>query len=380
MILASIVCSLGFPVLVTRYGATYFIREQWGYLKGLLKYSNKRITIVSISFIVLTLIIFSIDFFDLKPYSSIKIGLPIILFLSLSSIRTSALTAIEKVNYSQLPEMIIRPIIFLLFILIFYFFYDLNNISAIAIYTLTNGIVFFCGVILLRKFLPKKVKIAKENYEPKIWNKTAIPLFILGSVQVISQHSDIFILGLLTSDDNVGVYKSMYQISILIIFSLSAINAISAPYIVREIEYNNQSGLKQLLFKFCFINSVISIIIALPFIICGDFFVNLLYGNDYESGITCLKILILGRIINSIFGSSNHFLKMLGEEKKATKGIVLGVILGIILNIILVPNYGINGAAIASSSALVFWNFHLFFSTVKSINKLNLKNEITNIN
>ena len=138
-----------------------------------------------------------------------------------------------------------------------------------------------------------------------------LPLFILGSIQVLSQHSDIFILGLLTSDENVGVYKSMFQISILIIFSLSAINAISAPHIIREVELNNPIGLRKLLLKFCIVNAIFAILIGFPFLFFGEFFIELIYGQEYITGLTCLKILILGRMINAVLGASNHFLKMI---------------------------------------------------------------------
>jgi len=109
------------------------------------------------------------------------------------------------------------------------------------------------------------------------------------------------------------------------------------------------------------------LVIALPFLLFGNFFINLIYGEQYVIGVTCLHILILGRIINSIFGISNQFLKMMGEERKATKGILLGTLVGVVLNIGLIPKYGIVGAAIASSLGLITWNLYLFRILVKKI-------------
>ena len=370
MSLIAIFCTLGFPVLVTRYGAMYYIRQQWSYLKGLISYTNKYIMVTSLLVIIMITSWLLVVDYKSQNYYSILVGLPIILFSSLSATRASLLTAIERVNYSQLPERILRPILFFLLIILLHFFSGLNNLSAIGIYTIVNLVIFVYGVYLVMKFLPHHVKIAVKDYQIGLWKKSAIPLFVLGSVQVLNQHLDIFILGLLTSDDGVGIYKSMYQISILVIFSLSAINAISAPYIIREIEYNQPESLKRLLYKFCALNTIIAIVIALPFLVFGEFLIDLFYGNEYIGGLLCLKILILGRIVNSTFGVSNHFLKMLGEEKRATKGILMGVMLGLILNIVLVPKYGIEGASVASASALIFWNSYLFYSALSSINKL----------
>ena len=184
---------------------------------------------------------------------------------------------------------------------------------------------------------------------------------------MLGAQADIFLLGFLADSEEVGIFKSMYQISLLVIFSLIAVNAIVSPYIVRSFEEKNIKKLKQLLFVFCGINFAFALVIACPFLFFGEFFIELLYGKEFVVGVTCLQILIFGRIINSIFGISNQFLKMMGEERKATKGIFIGAVVGIILNFLLIPIYGIVGAAIASASALIIWNVYLFVITVRKI-------------
>lgn len=368
VIIASIFSSLGLPTVVTRFGAIYFINDNWKKLKGILSFSNKKVFICSLIVTAVLFILLVTNVIRVAAKEYVLIALPIILFLALSTIRTGLLTAIEKVNLSQLPEMIVRPLLFFLVILVFYYLGILDGYTAIISYMIINGIIFLIGAYLVKKFTHKHIENVEPDYsESKPWVKSAMPLFLLGSIQVLGAQADIFLLGFLADSEEVGIFKSMYQISLLVIFSLTAVNAIVSPYIVRSFEEKNIKKLKQLLFTFCGINLVFALIIAFPFLFFGEFFIELLYGKEFVVGATCLQILIFGRIINSIFGISNQFLKMMGEERKATKGIFIGAVAGIVLNFLLIPTYGIIGAAIASASALITWNVYLFVITVRKI-------------
>lgn len=371
VIIISIFSNLGLPTVVTRYGASYFIEKKYDYLKGILKFSNKRVTILSISIIFIFYILLLCDFIEIQSKKNVLFALPMVLFLVLSSIRTATLTAIEKVNLSQLPEMIIRPILFFLAIIVMHYFGFLNSVNAVIFYTIINLIIFIIGARLVKRYLNNLLDNKREAFESNLWIKSSIPLFLLGGIQIFGAQVDIFLLGFLTDSKDVGVFKSMYQISLLVIFSLTATNAIISPYIVRNFIEKNKNKLMKMLLIFCFINTIIAGIIAFPFFFFGDFFIELLYGKEYLVGFTCLQILIIGRLINSIFGISSQFLKMMGQEKKATKGILFGAITGIVLNFYLIPKYGIIGAAIASSVALILWNTILFILTIKSILKIN---------
>lgn len=372
VIIASVFSSLGLPTVITRFGAIYFINNNWNKLKGILAFSNKRVFICSIVITLIILLLLVMDVIEVASKNYIFIALPIIVFLALSTIRTGLLTAIEKVNLSQLPEMIIRPILFFIVILILYYAGVLDGYTAIISYTIINGIIFLIGAYLVKKYTQKHIEnIEPDSKESKIWVKSAMPLFLLGSIQILGAQADIFLLGFLAESEEVGIFKSMYQISLLVIFSLIAVNAIVSPYIVRSFEEKNTKKLKQLLFVFCGINFTFALVIACPFLFFGEYFIELLYGEEFVVGVTCLQILIFGRIINSIFGISNQFLKMMGEERKATKGIFIGAVIGIILNFMLIPKYGIVGAAIASATALIIWNVYLFVITVRKIWLLN---------
>lgn len=367
VIILSIFSNLGLPVVITRFGAMYHLTQKWNLLKGILTFSNTRIFVSSLAVVALTATLIGFDIIKTPAKYHILAALPIVVFLALSNVRTAILTAIEKVNLSQLPEMILRPVLFLLAILIFYYLGLLNSLTAVTLYTLINLFIYFVGVYLVKKYIRNHTEGISPGDESKLWIHSALPLFFLGGIQVLGAQADVFLLGVLARNEEVGIFKSMYQISLLIIFSLTAVNAIASPHIVRHFEQGNWRSLKKLLIIFCVINLSFALLISLPFFMYGDFFIKILYGEAYLAGFATLRILLVGRFMNAIFGVSNQFLKMMGYERQATKGILIGSVIGVLLSFLLIPKFGMIGAAVASSSALVLWNVYLFSIVVRRI-------------
>jgi len=50
---------------------------------------------------------------------------------------------------------------------------------------------------------------------------------------------------------------------------------------------------------------------------------------------------------------------MTGFEKESSKGMAIAIIINIALNLILIPEFGLNGAALSSMLSIFFWNLML---------------------
>lgn len=367
VIILSMVSEMGLPTVITRFGAIYYFKDRLDYFKGILHFTHLRIVIASLASTLIIIIIYFLGLIKPEYESTVILATPLIILFALSRVRSAILTAVEKVNIAQLPEMIFRPSLLIIAILLLYYLNIVTVINVLLVYILINIIVYLVGEWLVKKHT-RAIKLKETiNHEKKKWIQAAFPLFLLGGIQIIGAQADVFLLGLLADSEDVGIFKSMYQISLLVIFSLTAVNAVSPPRIVRLYENNDAKGLQKLLINYCIINFIFAIVIASPFYFYGDFFIELLYGEEYLIGFRCLQILIIGRIINTIFGVSTQFLKMMGEEKKAVKGILLGAIVSVILNIILIPKFKLIGAAYASAIALSVWILYLFLIVIRKL-------------
>tara|TARA_B100000212_G_scaffold201429_1_gene151928 strand:+ start:78 stop:413 length:336 start_codon:yes stop_codon:yes gene_type:complete len=93
-----------------------------------------------------------------------------------------------------------------------------------------------------------------------------------------------------------------------------------------------------------------------------------LFGEEFISGSTSLRILLLGQVINALCGSVGIILIMSGNEEYAKKASFFGALSIVILSFILIPKYAMIGAAIASTLGISFTNFLSYYYVVQKIN------------
>ena len=76
-----------------------------------------------------------------------------------------------------------------------------------------------------------------------------------------------------------------------------------------------------------------------------------IYGAEYACGATILRILDLGFVTNSYFGFNYHTIMASGDSDFLMKCSVASAGMNALLNFILIPQYGMVGAAVASSAS-----------------------------
>ena len=81
-----------------------------------------------------------------------------------------------------------------------------------------------------------------------------------------------------------------------------------------------------------------------------------IFGENYDSATTSLRILLVGQLINALCGSVGVYLNMTKKQKVFQFILISALLINIVLNYILIPRYGMNGAAIATSTCMILWN------------------------
>jgi O-antigen/teichoic acid export membrane protein len=90
-------------------------------------------------------------------------------------------------------------------------------------------------------------------------------------------------------------------------------------------------------------------------IIFNQWFLSL-FGEEFKTGSIALIILCFIHLINSAVGSVGIIMQMTGKQKQYQYIAIISLGINLLLNFILIPQYGINGAAIATAISLSLWN------------------------
>lgn len=368
--LLSIPSVLGMDKLLIRDVARYRATGQWGSIKGLIKWTNSMVIILSLIIIAIAGIVAPLF---LKNNSSLSmpaflIALILIPLNGLIRLRQTTLQGFQRVVIGQIPELLVQPAFFVVLLSALFIFmrYPAGVDLAILLNLFSVLVAFLAGIYLLWKNLLPEVKNAAPVYNKKDWLKSMLPFFLIAVFQIINQRVNVVILGSIKGTYAVGIYSVAERIAELITFILMASDTALGPVIASLYASNERDRLQRIITKIVRVLFLTSLPLALTFILFGKW-ILLIFGKGFVEGSTALAILSVGQFINVSIGPVGVLLIMTGHENYALRGVALSAIVNVILNLWLIPSLGVNGSAIARAVSLITWNIILTYFVYKKI-------------
>jgi O-antigen/teichoic acid export membrane protein len=311
------------------------------------------------------------SYFQSEAIVTFWLALLLLPLLGLNRLRSSSLRGLRHIVLSQIPEMILRPLLFMILIGVFYLFYGdrFKAPCAMSLQVITTTIVFFFSAWLLSLRLPQNVKDARSSYDTKNWLTSLLPFLVIGGIGIVNERTDILMLGALKGVKSVGVYQVVLRGANLIPFFLYSVNDVLAPNISKLYIDNDMSSLQNIITTSARIVFLFTLPVAFVMIFFGKWLITLFFGAEFAYGALPLSILSAAHLITVSMGCTIILLNMTYNERETLKVFIIAASLNIILNAILIPNFGINGAAIATSVSFVFLNL---ISVIKVIKKIGI--------
>lgn len=266
------------------------------------------------------------------------------------------LKMIKEFAFFQRTSKMLFSVIF--FLMLYFVFELIDSQVAIISYVLALLVIFLVSTVIILK------TIRSGNFlgfvKSKKMLKQSIPMMMSSSVLLLMSWTDSLMIGSFIGEHEVGIYNVAVRVALLTSFTINAVNSISAPKISES--YNNDKMLEfknivNQTTKTIFYSTIPIIIIILVF---PEFILNF-FGKDFVIARSSLLILVFSQVINAISGSVGVILNMTGKEKIFRNILFLALFINITMNLLLIPIYGIEGAAIASASSLIFWNLSSVF-------------------
>lgn len=360
--LLAIPVQMGLYTLVLREVAKYSHAGRWDLLRGILRRSDQAVLLLSLVIGLPTVVVVGwLARHGLTTQlATIAWALPLLLLVSLGRLREAALQGLRRVVQAQLPEALLRPGFLIVFLGIASRTSGLTPQSTMALSCVAACLALSFGVIMLFRSLPTDCRSVPAGYDMPAWSHSLLPLSMLDGLSVIISQTDIFMLGLLSTKGEVGLYRVAFSGAALIIFLQTAVIAVLAPYIARLHSAGDKARLQRLLTK----SSRLALLPALPvaglLIVFGKPILGHVFGNSYQASHLAMAILCIGQLVNVATGSVHLILNMTGHERETLKGVVVAAIVNVVLDAAMIPFFGAVGAATASTVATIFVNLHLW--------------------
>lgn len=354
----AIIAAAGFETLLLKETSS----EEPGYPLGRL-YSKSMQISMTISIVIAGVIyansasIASVLFESPQLSISFKIASISIPAYTLLNINAGVLQGLKQLKKYVSIRYVLHHAGGLLLFLIILVFYTGSHIVILA-YTISMYFIAVTSYYWVRKEwknLPTNFSESISNISTSGLLLTASPFMIASLLFFVKGWIDTILIGVFMDESSVGIYNIALKLTALLGITLSAVSAVSTPMYSEAYS----SGDKQRLQSHVHQSSAIVFYTSFPlFLILILFSEQILglFGAEFRTGTNALVILAGGGLINAYFGAAGYFMQMTGSQVALQYITLATVITGLLLNIYLIPIYGIDGAAIATTIAILIWN------------------------
>ena len=291
----------------------------------------------------------------------------IVPFLSLLMVNGSIL---RGMGYILIPQAVVKIMPHVLIITVALIFYNINNDELLSnevliSITLSAYIASLVTVLFLYRSNLAKSPLVNRKYDLRKWTSISMPMMSTAIVVQVQNQVDIIIAGMYLSTEDIAVYSVAKKIVGIVVFGLSAVNVVAAPTISKLWFSNSKVELQNYLTVIARLLVATTIPVVIFVYLFGQTMLGL-FGSDYKEGYVSLLILVAGQSISAIVGTVALIMNMTDRHNQLAFILFLTAISNMVLSLLLIPNFGIIGAAGASSIAVVASNTCLYFYILKA--------------
>lgn len=355
------------------------------------KYNNKNLVFSSIPIIIIFdiilvgIILISAQFISIDLLKDSRCYLPILCismvlpFEALSNMLRGYFFGKQKMFPHVVSHVIEQVVRLTLTIVLIPTLLKIDLVYAVSFLVLVNMVSEFTSIIILLLFMPKNIKIKKEDFKPNKGNiknilNISIPntsTRLIGNIGYFLE--PIFLTsGLLISGYSLSFITqeygivSGYSMPLLLLpgFFTGAISNSLLPVISKANVDKNYSYIKRKLKQAIYISLAIGLPVTLILFIFPEFFLNLLYGTTH--GGSYLKALAFPFLFYYIELPFSACLQAMNKSKQVMYDNILGIILKtILLYFLSLCHIGIYSFIIASSVNIITVSISHYFHIKK---------------
>ncbi|MFA5339247.1 MAG: oligosaccharide flippase family protein [Candidatus Omnitrophota bacterium] len=236
---------------------------------------------------------------------------------------------------------------------------------AIAMYASVSLAIGTVSIYLIfkrkiRNLLPLDTKILNSSFAFGKW------IFGTMTLGYLFTRLDLFFLPRYVKFESVGIYFSAQQFILVISVMTGSLSNVFLPKGCKALE--SRATYARFIKESFIISSAINILVVI-LIIFAHSIIRVLYGPDYESAGSIMRILLLGYLFSIVYMPFSALFFALGMMKQRFMLEASKFVIALILLFMLVPSYGIWGAAISIT---------ITFILNSAVSMIYIKNKVDN--
>ena len=341
---------LGMQPLLVRNIAAYQTKQEWGLMRGLLRRTGQWVSlaalaVTSVAFLMTWLLS---GYMEPQMLYAVWVALALVPVLAQQRVRQSIMRALRHVVTSQVPEVVIQPLLFGTFLGLGFLAAG-HALTAPHVAGLRAGAaVIALATILIwcRRVVPRDIRRHAPSYRDGPWFRGSLSMLWHNGLAVFIMNIGTILVGFIAGAEAAGIYSLANLIANLIAFAMASIDAPLAPSLSRLYVRDDMAGMQRLVTKAARAALLATLGLTAFFAVAGEWALSLIHPR-FAAGHETLMILCAGKIILSALGSAGAILVTAGHQRIMAVATTVSAALTTSLCFLLIPIWGINGAAIA---------------------------------
>lgn len=373
MTVLAYLAAAGFDVALLRFIPAYRVAGKWSLLRGIERYGVRACVCISAALIAIGLLFNWSQAATVSAELALTFSLGLLLVPALGLLWQvcSALRSYGAGTTAVAIDRLLREGIIIVIVVAATLWHG-SGIEAplVMLATLAGAAAgLVVGGLALRRLRPPELACVPAVYDREAWRTAALLLALITVVDVFMNRAGVLVLGWFGDIGGAGIFSLVFNIAFLIILPRTAINTLFAPMVSDLAARNEKERLQRLVTHATLLNIATSLPIGIGLLLLADQLLSW-FGPDFARGADCMRILVIGQMVVSAFGSQLHVMAMTGREAVAAKILVASAVLSVATTLVLVPSLGLEGAALAAAAVAILCNIALAIAIRRQIGLL----------
>lgn len=345
----------GFSTSASRFIPQYRQSGDLDGLRGFLRTSRQLAFVIGagVSVLAASLVALARPLLDpsyVQPLLIVSLALP---FFAFGLVQDGIARSHDWPSLAMLPTYIWRPLtILVLLIVALVAGYPATATSAATLAVVATGLVAVYQYLHLRRRLPQQVPKGPVRIDMRSWLAISLPMLMVeGFLQLITS-ADVIMVSLFRDPHEVAVYFAASKTLALVHFVYFAVRAASAHRFSSYIHTSDLAGLAAYSRQATLWTFWPSLAAGAGLLLVAPLLLRL-FGSGFEAGYPLIGLLLIGVLARASVGPADALLSMTGHQNScaAIYGVTFALNVG--LNLLFIPLLGLEGAAVATSLAII---------------------------
>ena len=274
-------------------------------------------------------------------------GALIIPLMALVTLQSETLRGLGFVAKSQWPDLVIRPLIFLILVLSLATTEKLDPQSVLLSYTVALAVVVIYLQWLLAKNSKHRATGLLPSYDDERWLKAVPWFFTISLTAALLNQVPIGILGVMgLPSEQLSALQLALSFSLLVGLPMVVINLVMGPELAKLLSNESKRYAINLASRMTRLGLLLCFPLGVTVALFSELIVVGIYGGDYSYATTVVTVLALSALLNVAFGPLSYVLTLSGFERHAAAGQLLGLFIMSLAIIASAQEFGSLGGAV----------------------------------